>query len=295
MAKTDPLRELFAALAGRRWADASAAARGVAALEDKRGRHALARDLYRVLDDTPASERASTAWSAPSAALAPLAADVRLDDVVLSARVKSELREIIEEHRSVEVLRARGLRPRRRLLFHGPPGSGKSLTARALGHELQLPVALVRFEALIGSWLGQTAQRLQEVFSFARSVPSVVVLDEVDALSRSRGRVNEVGEMDRAVVALLQNLEHDEPAGLIVASTNVAAHLDAAIWRRFDLVVEFPKPSRAALERFAAERAKKLELHLNGHVQRAAARWTSYADVDRFLTDELRRRLLGRE
>jgi SpoVK/Ycf46/Vps4 family AAA+-type ATPase len=292
MASSDPLRDLFAAVASRRWDVALSAAKVIASKEDGKGRHAFARDLYRALE---AHDQSALPLLAQSGALTPLPSDIRLADVVLPQRTRSELEQLLEESRHTSRLASHGVRPRKKLLFYGPPGCGKSLTARALGRELDLPVALVRFEQLIGSWLGQTGQRLQEVFAFARTVPSVVVLDEVDALSRSRGRSNDVGEMDRALISLLQNLEHDEPAGLLVASTNVPEQLDAAMWRRFDLAIEFPKPTREQLKSFAKKNGRVRGLKLNGEVVKASARWNSYADAVSFVDGVIRRRVLARE
>src|SRR5512140_524290 len=206
------LKNLFEAVANRRWDAAVGAAQPIAPM--------------------PAT-----------GLLAPLPVDVALADVELSKASRTTLVGLIEEHRRVGDLRRHGLEPRRRVLLHGPPGCGKSMTARALAHELALPAFLVRYDALIGAWLGQTAQRVQDVFRFAREVPAVIVVDEVDALTRARGRSNDVGEMDRVLIAFLQNLEHEPLAGLLVATTNVAGHLDAALWRRFDVVLELPRPS----------------------------------------------------
>ncbi len=293
MANQDPLRELFSAIAGRRWDLITVAARSLATQEDRKGRHALARDLYRALE---AADQVAQPMLPSGGALAQLgSSQVSVADVVLTGVATRELQQLLSEHRKAGSLARQGLRPRRKLLFFGPPGCGKSFTARALGHDLELPVALVRFEQLIGSWLGQTAQRLQEVFTFARTVPSVVVLDEIDALTRSRGRPNDVGEMDRTLISMLQNLEHDEPAGLLVASTNVPEALDRALWRRFDLVIEFPRPARAVLERFARGRAAKRQVPLNGNLRKASAGWSSYADAERFLDDLVRRRVLESE
>ena len=288
MTARSPLKTLFEAVAARRWDDAKAAAQALAAHEQARGRHALARDLRRTLEPG-ATEQAFSVAAVSGSSLAPLPSDVSLQDVVLPEAVRRELEALLEERRHAARLLKAGLGQRKRLLLHGPPGCGKSMLARALAVELKLPAYLVRFDALIGSWLGQTAQRVQEVFQFASTVPSVVLVDEIDAVSRSRGRSNDVGEMDRAVIALLQGLEHQEPAGLFVATTNLAAHLDPAIWRRFDLVIELPRPSPSAVMAYARARAAAGGLHINGELKTVGARWKSFADAARTI-DDLRRR-----
>src|SRR5208283_5165649 len=119
-----------------------------------------------------------------------------------------------------------------KILLHGPPGCGKSLTARAIGHELSLPVYTLRFNAIVGAFLGQTAQRLRQLFEFASTTSCVLLIDEIDALGKRRGNPMDVGELDRIVISLLQELEHSEPKGLLIAASNLARSLDEALWRR---------------------------------------------------------------
>lgn len=287
------LKNLFEALGTRRWDDAAKAARAVARAEDKRGRHALARDLVRALEATE-DMRPAIAVAAASF-LSPLPVDVGLSDVRLPATARATLSAIVAEHHRSGDLRRYHLEPRRRLLLHGPPGCGKSMTARALARELGLPAFLVRYDALIGAWLGQTAQRVQDVFRFAREVPAVVVIDEIDALTRSRGRTNDVGEMDRILIAFLQSLEHEPLAGLLVATTNVAGQLDAALWRRFDVVLEMPRPTAKALQEFARSKAQATSLYLNGTLKGPARKWRSYADATRTLENLARQRVMAGE
>lgn len=290
---TKELKDLFEALGTRRWDDATSAARAVARTEDQRGRHGLARDLLRALE-APEFARPVTAL-APTSVLTPLSSEVSLQDVRLPASSRGALAALIAEHRRAGDLRRHHLEPRRRILLHGPPGCGKSMTARALAHELGLPAFLVRYDALIGAWLGQTAQRVQDVFRFAREVPAVIVIDEIDALTRSRGRSNDVGEMDRVLIAFLQGLEHEPLAGLLVATTNVAGQLDAALWRRFDMVLELPRPTAKALKEFAQAKARAAGLYLNGTLRGPARQWRSYADATRALENLARKRVIEGE
>src|ERR1041385_4434797 len=139
----------------------------------------------------------------------------------------------------------------------GRPGCGKSAAAAALAAETKLPGFLVRFDSLIGAYLGQTALRLREVFSFAEQTPCVLLFDEVDALAKRRGSPMEVGELDRIVIAFMQELEHARGQGFVVATSNLPKALDDALWRRFDLRIAFPKPSSKALGRFAERRSRE--------------------------------------
>jgi AAA+ superfamily predicted ATPase len=175
-----------------------------------------------------------------------------------------------------------------KLLFHGPPGCGKSLTAQALGNELGIPVFLVRFDAIIGAYLGQTAIHLRQLFHFAETAPCVLLLDELDALGKKRGNPLDVGELDRIVIALLQELEHAKPMGIIIGTSNLPEHLDRALWRRFDLDVNFSVPNKAILRPFIKAIATKRKIAISEGVIRKALRARSFAQAEAVVTAEAR-------
>lgn len=169
--------------------------------------------------------------------------DTKLADLVLSTRNKGALERYVIEQRQSEALAVHGLRPRRRLLLHGPPGCGKTMTAQALAGELKLPLVRVRLEVIFSKYLGETAGTLTEVFEEARRVRAVYLFDEFDALGRTRLDDSEVGELKRVVTTFLQLLDADQSDSLIVAATNSGHALDSALFRRFDDVIELPQPS----------------------------------------------------
>ena len=131
-------------------------------------------------------------------------------------------------------------------------------------------------------------------FAHAEAVPSVLVLDEIDALAQRRGNPREVGELDRVVISLMQELEHATPKGFVVASSNLPRLLDEALWRRFDLVLSFPSPARRELVAFARSRLRAWSLPQPRNLAMVLKGAKSYADVDRMLSD-LRRRAILRQ
>jgi SpoVK/Ycf46/Vps4 family AAA+-type ATPase len=154
-------------------------------------------------------------------------------------------------------------------------------------------VYVVRFDSIVGAYLGQTALHLRQVFRFAETTPCVLLIDEIDALGKRRGSPFDVGELDRVVIALLQELEHSHPAGLLVATSNIGQQLDDALWRRFDLVLEFPPPSRAEVLSFITQQANARQLSLPKRLRETMARRRTYADAQRAIDAEERRRILG--
>ena len=172
-----------------------------------------------------------------------------LEDVVLSSENLSAVKEILCEHNREEVLRAHGLRPSDRVLFCGPPGCGKTLTAEVIASELGRPLAIVRTDSVVSSFLGETAANLRKVFDFVAASPMVALFDEFDALGKEREDASEHGELRRVVNAVLQMLDAYEGRSLIIAATNHEDMLDSAIWRRFEEVLILKPPTVAQLRR----------------------------------------------
>lgn len=170
--------------------------------------------------------------------------DRLLDDLVLAKPTKAALSQIVKEIRNWPMLDRAGLPRRNRLLLSGPPGCGKTSAASALAHELGRPLVTARVEGLISSYLGETAANLANLFSFASTGAYVLFLDEFDSLGKMREDTSDHGELRRVVNAVLQQIDAYSGPSLIVAATNHSQVLDAALWRRFDSVVELGLPTR---------------------------------------------------
>lgn len=137
-----------------------------------------------------------------------------------------------------------------KIVMFGPPGTGKTLTAFYLAHRLELPLIVVRLDAIIHSHLGETGSNIRKIFEFAKLAPCVLFLDEFDAIARARDSIDEVKEMARVVNTLLQCLDEFKGNSTFIAATNLEEELDSAIWRRFDTRMNYGLPSRAELDVF---------------------------------------------
>lgn len=187
------------------------------------------------------------------------------DEIVLGGDLRRRLDRVEQEQRAREALAKQGLWPRSRLLFVGPPGCGKTLCAQVLASELGLPVLYARFDGIVSSFLGETANNIRRVFSYAAKNRSVLFFDEFDALGKKRDDNHEVGELKRVVSSFLQILDSHPRDHLVVAATNHEGMLDSALWRRFDEVLQFPKPTLPQLVelltlRLASTRKKGVDL-----------------------------------
>jgi SpoVK/Ycf46/Vps4 family AAA+-type ATPase len=154
--------------------------------------------------------------------------------------------------------------------LHGPPGCGKTSGAEALAAELGWPFVLVRLDAVVSSYLGETASNLRRVLEYADQGSFVVLFDEFDALGRTRDDAAEHGEMKRVVTAFLQMIDKYSGPSLLVAATNHPTLLDSALWRRFDEIVSFPLPTVHELRRLLRLRLRVVP-HPGVEVERLAS------------------------
>ena len=171
--------------------------------------------------------------------------NTKLGDVVLPENQRTILQRIIQEQTKTTELLAHNMEPVNRILFCGPPGCGKTMTAYALGYELDLPIAYVRLDGLVSSYLGQTSTNLRKVFDSVRNQRIILFLDEFDAIAKKRDDSNELGELKRVVTTLLQNFDNMPSNVLLIAATNHEHLLDPAIWRRFNVTITLELPNEA--------------------------------------------------
>lgn len=233
--------------------------------EEKKGNTPTASRLRRAYElkskaDTPtpdlnASGTTSSFFSSGVTSVAPRDKDSLLElyeivqpnisfgDVILPENQREILSQIIQEQRNSTNLLSHGMTPINRILFCGPPGCGKTMTAYALGKELNLPIAYVRLDGLVSSYLGQTSTNLRKVFDAVRNQRIILFLDEFDAIAKKRDDSNELGELKRVVTTLLQNFDNMPPNVLLIAATNHEHLLDPAIWRRFNVTITLELPT----------------------------------------------------
>jgi len=170
--------------------------------------------------------------------------DEYFDDLILPKEKILQLEEIIREFQNWDVLMSNGVAPINKILFYGPPGCGKTLCASVIAAEIGIPLMYVRYDALVSSYLGETASNIKKVFDFARHDSFVIMFDEFDAIGRSRNDTTEHGEIKRVVNTFLQQIDNFKGHSIIIAATNFEQSLDYAIWRRFDDTIRFDLPSK---------------------------------------------------
>jgi SpoVK/Ycf46/Vps4 family AAA+-type ATPase len=168
----------------------------------------------------------------------------RVGDLILPREGEEAVLRMIEEQQRVDLLRSYGLEPRNRVLLAGPPGNGKTSLAEAIAYELNFPLLSVRYEGIIGSYLGETAQRIRQMFEHVRTRHCVLFFDEFDVVGKERGDAHETGEIKRVSSSLLLQIDSLPSHVVVVTASNHPELLDRAVWRRFQIRLELPMPRK---------------------------------------------------
>jgi AAA+ superfamily predicted ATPase len=252
MARADLVKKLFSSFKTNDRDGFVKTANEIIEDERKKNHGALAEELRMIISNNSAfAPKSMTALSVGNgkgreAALHEIIyPDRTLSDVVLAEDNRQKIEQIIREFSNWDVLMSNGVYPTRRVLFYGPPGCGKTMTAGAIAAEIGLPLLYVRFDAIISSYLGETAANIRKVFDFGNGDSYVMLFDEFDAIAHSRNDQYEHGEIKRVVNTFLQQIDNFRGRSLVIAATNFEQSLDYAIWRRFDSTLRFDMPDNS--------------------------------------------------
>lgn len=218
----------------------------VAAHEAQQGHTALAHDIRDIVDKAKLARGSNVLLKFPEdlrGMVLSEKAEIPLAALVLPDKLRFRIARVVQEHRQQEKLKSHGLSNRRKILLVGPPGTGKTMTARVLAQELRFPLHTIQVDKLVTKFMGETSAKLRKIFDLVRDETGVYLFDEFDAIAGDRSLDSDVGEMRRVLNALLQFIEQDASDSLIIGATNNPRLLDRALFRRFDDVLYYHLPS----------------------------------------------------
>lgn len=204
---------------------------------------------------------------------------------------------LLEEWMNIEHLNTNNVKPAYSVMLFGEPGTGKTLLAQYLAKKLELPLITAKLDGLLSSFLGTTARNISNLFSFANRYKCVLLLDEFDSIAKLRDDPNELGELKRVVNTLLQCLDERGKIGFTVAITNHDQLLDSAIWRRFDLRIQIPKPNLKIRQEIISSNAYQAFgfSDLQNKFLSVVTEGYSGSDIDKLMNFLFRKKILSNE
>jgi SpoVK/Ycf46/Vps4 family AAA+-type ATPase len=218
----------------------------------------------------------------------------KFTDLVLPDEVQQICQGLIQEQHRTDILRSYNLEPRNRVLLIGPPGNGKTSLAEAIAEALLVPLLVVRYESVVGTYLGETANRLKKLFEYASTRRCVLFFDEFETLGKERGDLHETGEIKRVVSSLLMQIDDLPSHVMVIGATNHAELLDRAVWRRFQVRMNLPSPTRARLIEWFEKFERRIDTPLGFAPGTLAKRLSgsNFAEVEEFGTTVFRQYVL---
>lgn len=261
-------------------------------VEEKAKQHHVLADQIKKAYATRMS-RTETLLSSPSSSdfFSERLPKKRIEDLVLADDVISACEEIVEEHFKLDLLRSYGIEPRHKVLLAGPPGNGKTSLAEAIAESLGMPLLVMKYEAVITSYLGESNQRLSQAFDEVTQRRCVLFFDEFEVISKERSDDHETGEMKRLVSNLLLKIDSLPSNVVVVAATNHEDMLDSAAWRRFEIKLTLGPPGQSEVRKWVENFSIKSGFDFYSYQSKISAvfKGRSYSDLETFGLNVLRR------
>lgn len=218
---------------------------------------------------------------------------VSLRDIILSESIRNKIIRFLDENKNSIKIRQHGLIPRRHVMLFGPPGTGKTMTASVIAHELSFPLFTVRMDSLITKFMGETSAKLRSIFDYISQHRGVYLFDEFDTIGSKRSMINDVGEIRRVLNTFLQLLDEHRTDSLIITATNHKEILDSALYRRFDDVIEYQLPVEHSLEELIRSKFISYELKLTSLNEVVkSAEGLSYAEISKACDDSIKHAII---
>lgn len=215
---------------------------------------------------------------------------IKTKDMVMTEQVSEAINRILSEQQKFDQLLQHNLEPRRKLMLVGPPGCGKTMTAKAIAGDLEIPLFIIRLDGLISRYMGESISKLKLIFDSMYQHRAVYLFDEFDSIGSNRSYGNEVGEIKRVLNSFLMNIEKDKSNSLLIAATNIPESLDKALFRRFDDIIQYPLPNDKEIAQLIAVQLKGYSIEKGKSINAIAkeAVGLSFADISNACKDAIK-------
>lgn len=269
----------------------------IAAHEARQGHDVLANEIKDMVDQARKKPTANNVIAFPQELTGLILTEQperSLASLVVDNALKKRIERVVLEFRQQHKLKKHGLHHRRKLLFSGEPGTGKTMTAQVLSAELKQPLHIIQIDRLVTKFMGETGAKLRQIFERIRAIPGVYLFDEFDAIGGERDLGNDVGEMRRVLNAFLQFIENDTSDNLIIAATNNPRLLDRALFRRFDDILQYAMPDGESCKNLIANLLgtfRSPQFPLDKAAQ--ASQGLSHSEIDRACRDAIKMAILS--
>ena len=213
--------------------------------EANKGNTLLAHSLREIIDNhkTKNSSRNINLLKNINDLVIKFKSEISKKELVINETLQNHINLIIKEYKQRAKLNLYGLTNRNKIMLVGPPGTGKTMTAKVLSYELKLPLYIIQGDKLITKYLGESSAKLRQIFDLIEEEKGIYLFDEFDAIGGERSSDNDVGEMRRVLNSFLQYIEYISSDSIIITATNHPNLLDKALFRRFDDILYYDYPS----------------------------------------------------
>ena len=212
--------------------------------------------------------------------------EVSWEDIGGLEKVKETLKELIElPLQNPDCYKNVGITPARGVLLYGPPGTGKTLIAKAVANECKVNFLSIKGPEIMSKWMGDSEKAVRQIFKKAKQIaPSIIFLDEIDAIAPKRGHLNDSGTTERGDTQLLTSMDgfEDMEKVMVVGATNRPDIIDPALLRpgRFDSLTLVPLPDLKDREAIIRVNTKNMQLdNVDFKLLAAKTEWFSGADI----------------
>lgn len=228
----------------------------IAASEASKGKANFARDLKTILDSEKNKKSKSITLKGFTFndLISSTLPENKIGELIVSEETLGKINKIILEYHNRDKIKSYGLNNRRKILLEGKPGTGKTMTASILAHELNLPLCTVLMDKMVTKYMGETSTKLRQIFDDIYNCKGVYLFDEFDTIGGERNLDNDVGEIRRVLNTFLQLIENDKSDSIIIAATNNVKMLDQALFRRFDDIIHYDLPSKDEIRKLINSR-----------------------------------------